>query len=175
MTLKYLFEKQLQYSAQGGSILLELLVVMVIVSVVMVGMITSFGNISRGQAKADRRLEATQYAIEGMEAIYNLSRNDFVAGWPLVISLKSPSSSEVNANYISLDTQAATYEGIFSNMATAQKIDGNGTYERKLWFYLDSPSDMMVVESKVCWDNGCSGSDPTKEVVFTSKFVGRPL
>lgn len=160
---------------QTGSILLELLVVIVIVSVVMVGMITSFGNISRGQAKADRRLEATQYAIEGMEAMYNLSRNDFAAGWPLVISLKSPSPSEIDARYIYLDTQAATYQGIFSNIATAQKIDGNGTYERKLWFYLDSPSDMMVVESRVCWDSGCSGSEPTKEVVFTSKFVGRPL
>jgi type II secretory pathway pseudopilin PulG len=174
MMLKRLIGKPLRHNTQTGSILLELLVVMVIVSVVMVGMITSFGNISRGQAKADRRLEATQYAIEGMEAMYNLSRNDMnnLSGEWYLVDLMAGES------FVWLKPEEADYNDVFSipSPPGPQEISGNGTYFRTLSFVYDGGgTDMILVESTVCWDAGCSASDQSKQVTFTSRFVRRPL
>jgi len=159
--------------AQTGSILVELLVVIVILSVVMIGMVGSFGNIFRGQVKADKRLEATQYAIEGMEAVYNLSRNDDPGGSP---GWSSVLSGLMGATHVHVDRTEPNYFGMFwDDSPNPQLIDGG--FKRSLSVFEADPSMpglLILVTSEVCWEEGCDVNDPAKIVSFSSYFAKRP-
>ena len=72
---KFIMKKITRISTRYGHVILESLIAVTIISVILLTLMDSLFAIFRIQLKTNHRIQATEYAIEGMEVVHSLNAN----------------------------------------------------------------------------------------------------
>ena len=129
----------------AGQTLLEILIALVILGIVLTMFIPAIGNLSRSQVRSRDKIQAAQYAREGLEITYNISLHD----WLVFKNLRGVYHPIVASGIYVLETGDERVAGKFNRSITIQlakrdeegNITENGTEDSKT----------LKVTSRVSW------------------------